>query len=239
MYRVQKILSMLGIMSRRKSEYSISKGLIKINNSVAMLGSKVKIGDIITFNKKDYLVSNKIFNYEVKMILYNKPVNEIVSTTDTHQRKTVFDSLPNVDGKWINIGRLDYLTSGLLLFCNNGDLANLIMHPSSNIKRVYEVFVNGALNSSKISECKNGVDIGKSEIGKLTDYKIIDDNKVIVSLYTGKNREVRRIFDYIGNKVLKLKRIQYGNIKLSNLREGEYRFLSSNEINKFKLLLKN
>ena len=149
MYRVQKILSMLGILSRRECEKNIVKGLVKVNDVVATLGTKVKIGDSIKFDKIQYTVSSAMFNSKIEILVYHKPCGEIVTSKDNANRKTVFERLPDTNGKWINIGRLDLETSGLLLFTNNGDIANKMMHPSSNISRKYEVMIKGSFDDIK------------------------------------------------------------------------------------------
>jgi len=232
MYRVQKILSMLGVLSRRECEKNIIKGLVKVNNVIATLGTKVKIGDLITFNKNQYAVSSAMFNSKIEILVYHKPCGEIVTSNDNANRKTVFERLPDIDGKWINIGRLDLETSGLLLFTNNGDIANKMMHPSSNISRKYEVTIKGSFNDLKKEQCIKGLDIGMSETGKFDSISAckLTANKYIVTLKTGKNREVRRVFRSVGCTVIKLKRIQYDNIKLNNLLAGEYRCLTEKEI---------
>ena len=232
MYRVQKILSMLGVLSRRECEKNIIKGLVKVNNVIATLGTKVKIGDLITFNKNQYAVSSAIFNSKIEILLYHKPCGEIVTSNDNANRKTVFERLPDIDGKWINIGRLDLETSGLLLFTNNGDIANKMMHPSSNISRKYEVIIKGSFNDIKKEQCIKGLDIGMSETGKFDSISAckLTANKYTITLKTGKNREVRRVFRSIGCTVIKLKRIQYDNIKLNNLLAGEYKYLTEKEI---------
>ena len=137
MYRVQKILSLLGILSRRECEKKIKLGLIFVNNLPIDLGATVSIGDKISFNNHDYIITKELLSINTKLLMYHKPINEIVSRNDPQQRNSVFDNLPDISGKWINIGRLDYQTSGLILFTNNGDIANKMMHPSSNIKRAY------------------------------------------------------------------------------------------------------
>ena len=164
MYRVQKILSLLGILSRRDCESKIMLGLVKINNELAKIGSKVSIGDKITYEDKDYLITSELLEIDTKILIYHKPINEIVSLNDPQKRPSVFDNLPDVNGKWINIGRLDYNTSGLLLFTNNGELANKMMHPSSNIVRTYEVIIKGHINKKKYELVTNGVDIGHNEL---------------------------------------------------------------------------
>ena len=232
MYRVQKILSMLGVLSRRECEKNIVKGLIKVNDIAATLGTKVKIGDLITFDKTEYTVSPAMFDSKIEIIVYHKPCGEIVTSKDNANRKTVFERLPDINGKWINIGRLDLETSGLLLFTNNGDIANKMMHPSSNISRKYEVIIKGSFNDIKKEQCIKGLDIGMSETGKFDSISACKSavNKYMITLKTGKNREVRRVFRSVGCTVIKLKRIQYDNIKLNNLLVGEYRYLTEKEI---------
>ena len=122
MYRLQKLLSKIGICSRRSAEKLIESGHIKLNDEVAKIGDKWQEGDSISIKGKDIDVST-LLNIIIKVIKYYKPLGEIVSRSDPHNTKTVFDSLPEVDGKWINIGRLDTQTSGLILFTNDGDLS--------------------------------------------------------------------------------------------------------------------
>ena len=196
MYRVQKILSLLGILSRRDCERKIMLGLVKINNELAKIGSKVSIGDKITYEDKDYLITSKLLEIDTKILMYHKSINEIVSRNDPQKRQSVFDNLPDVNGKWINIGRLDYNTSGLLLFTNNGEMANKMMHPSSNIVRTYEVIIKGDMNKKKFKLVTNGVDIGHNETGKFINI-VADRNlkdKFIVKLNTGK---IGRLGEYL------------------------------------------
>ena len=235
MYRVQKILSLLGILSRRDCESKIMLGLVKINNELAKIGSKVSIGDKITYEDKDYLITSELLEIDTKILIYHKPINEIVSLNDPQKRPSVFDNLPDVNGKWINIGRLDYNTSGLLLFTNNGELANKMMHPSSNIVRTYEVIIKGHINKKKYELVTNGVDIGHNETGKFINIKA-DRNqkdKFIVKLNTGKNREVRRVFNSINCKVISLKRIGYGNIELDSLAPQCFEFIETSRLSEY------
>ena len=232
MYRVQKILSMMGVLSRRECEKNIILGLIKVNDVIATLGTKVMIGDAISFDNHRYIVSSDLFNLKVKILVYYKPSGEIVTSKDNADRKTVFENLPSIIGKWINIGRLDLETSGLLLFTNNGDIANKMMHPSSNISRTYEVLIKGSFTDIKKNKCLNGLDIGMSETGKFDSVEKCNatNKKYIVTLKTGKNREVRRVFRSVDCIVINLKRIQYDNIHLENLIAGGYRYLTDTEI---------
>jgi len=235
MYRVQKVLSLLGILSRRDCEKKIKLGLVKINNEIALIGSKVAIGDKVTYNNQDYHITTESLNIDTKVLIYNKPQKEIVSRNDPQKRNTVFENLPKVTGKWINIGRLDYDSSGLILFTNNGIIANKMMHPSSNILRTYEVIIDGNMDNKKIKLSLEGIDIGNNEIGKLID--LISDeeieNKYIVKLNTGKNREVRRIFSSLNCKVLKLKRVSYGNIQLGSLKSQCYKYIEVESLSEY------
>ena len=235
MYRVQKILSLLGVLSRRECEKKIKLGLVFVNNIPIDLGATVSIGDKISFDNHDYIITEDLLNIDTKLLMYHKPMDEIVSRDDPQKRKSVFKNLPDVYGKWINIGRLDYKTSGLMLFTNNGDIANKLMHPSSNIKRTYEVVIKGNFDISKIKLSMVGIEIGNSEIGKFVN--VINDklssNKFQVQLMSGKNREVRRIFEKLDCKVLSLKRISYGDISLGDLKYKSYRYIDIQKISKY------
>jgi len=235
MYRVQKILSLLGVLSRRECEKNIKLGLVFVNNLPIDLGATVSVGDKISFDNQDYIITEDILNIDTKLLMYHKPIDEIVSRDDPQKRKSVFKNLPDVYGKWINVGRLDYKTSGLMLFTNNGDIANKLMHPSSNIKRTYEVVIKGNFDISKIKLSMVGIEIGNSEIGKFVN--VINDklspNKFQVQLMSGKNREVRRIFEKLDCKVLSLKRISYGDISLGDLKYKSYRYIDIQKISKY------
>ena len=235
MYRVQKILSLLGVLSRRECEKNIKLGLVFVNNLPIDLGATVSVGDKISFDNQDYIITEDILNIDTKLLMYHKPIDEIVSRDDPQKRKSVFKNLPDVYGKWINVGRLDYKTSGLMLFTNNGDIANKLMHPSSNIKRTYEVVIKGNFDISKIKLSMAGIEIGNSEIGKFVN--VINDklssNKFQVQLMSGKNREVRRIFEKLNCRVLSLKRISYGDISLGDLKYKSYRYIDIQKISKY------
>jgi len=233
MYRVQKVLSILGLTSRRECEKLIIEEKIKINNKLASLGSLVNLNDKITINGKSYIVNKKLLNITLQVIAYNKKIGEIVTYKDPQKRRTVFESLPKIKTKWINIGRLDVNSSGLILFTNNGDLAHKLMHPSSNILRTYHVELNKNISQQIVQRTKKGVLIGNHQTGKFFKIKKISSKTNIlyeVILKTGKYREVRRIFNSVGRKVKKLKRTQYSIITLDNLKSGQFRKLDKDEI---------
>ena len=233
MHRIQKVLSIMGILSRRECEKLLLEKKIKINNKNAAIGSKVGINDTITINSKKYIVTEDLFKLKIKMIMYHKKCGEIVSKKDRKTKNTVFEQLPYIENKWINIGRLDVNTSGLLLFTNNGDLAHRLMHPSSNIERIYRVKIKGNFDREKMILCQKGIDIGNSEIGCFTKIDKESKNNYLLTLTTGKNREIRRVLEKVNCSVEKLTRISYGVISLDNLSEGQYRILKDSEIKLF------
>lgn len=228
MYRVQKLLSKIGYCSRRTAEQLIKAGHIKVNDKVVTLGDKWSDGDVVKV--KDVIVDLALaFEQEIEIIKYNKPIGEVVSMNDPHNTNRVFDHLPEVKGKWINIGRLDINTSGLMLFTNNGDLANKIMHPSNNLEREYILETNKPLSTTSINRLLTGVRINDGQIGKF-DYILSNDNNFYnVILSTGKNREIRNSVRQVGMKTISLKRVRYAKILIDDLREGEYRYLNIGE----------
>ena len=228
MYRVQKLLSKIGYCSRRTAEQLIKAGHIKVNDKVVTLGDKWSDGDVVKV--KDVIVDLALaFEQEIEIIKYNKPIGEVVSMNDPHNTNRVFDHLPEVKGKWINIGRLDINTSGLMLFTNNGDLANKIMHPSNNLEREYILETNKPLSMASINRLLAGVRINDGQIGKFDYISSNDNNFYNVILSTGKNREIRNSVRQVGMKTISLKRVRYAKILIDDLREGEYRYLNIGE----------
>ena len=228
MHRIQKIMSMLGLVSRRDAEKQISAKKIRINGKIATIGQKIFTNDILVYENKKYVISDRLLNSEIQLLAYHKRYGEIVTKKTIKNNNTVFESLPKSDSKWINIGRLDVQSTGLLLFTNNGDLANKLMHPSSSIMRTYNVSINRVMNKSDISKSLSGLDIGNREVGKFHKIKYIKrDNIYEVSLTTGKNREIRRIFNTLGFRVTMLHRIKYGDVSLYDLKPGKIRYIKS------------
>ena len=231
MLRVQKFLTEIGLISRRKCEKLIGEKQIKINGKYAKLGDKVKYNDVINIFGKEIRFTETILIKKTLTIAYHKRVGEIVSRKSSGVTNTVFENLPKIDQRWLNVGRLDVATSGLILFTNNGFLANKLMHPSSEIKRVYLVEINKNITDCHESMMLCNVDIGNNETGKFSTIQALKNsrNEYKVSLYTGKNREVRRIFSRLGYKVKSLKRISYGSVMIDKLNRGCFRYLSDRE----------
>ncbi|GIR56162.1 MAG: pseudouridine synthase [Gammaproteobacteria bacterium] len=228
MHRIQKIMSMLGLVSRRDAEKLIDAKKIRINGKFATIGQKIFINDIIVYENKKYVITNKLINTKIQLLAYHKRYGEIVTKKTIQTNNTVFENLPKSDSRWINIGRLDVNSTGLLLFTNSGDLAHKLMHPSSRIIRTYNVSINRVMNKSEINKSLSGLDIGNGEVGKFHKIKYKErDNIYEVSLMTGKNREIRRIFNTLGFRVTMLHRIKYGDVSLDALKPGKIRYIKS------------
>jgi 23S rRNA pseudouridine2605 synthase len=231
--RAQKALSRMGFGSRREIERWIEHGYVRINGEVIKLGAKVKEGDRAEFNGKRIVI--RAPKAEVRVLVYNKPVGEICSRKDEERRKTVFESLPKLtNARWVSIGRLDINTSGLLLFTNNGELANRMMHPSHEIEREYAVRVRGEVTMAKIKQLTKGVELedGSAHFDDIVDVGGEGTNHWYhVVLREGRNREVRRLWEAVDVTVSRLMRVRYGPVKLpKSLRQGKSVDLEQSEV---------
>ena len=223
--RINKFISQSGICSRREADKLIKKGFVHVNGEKCLtLGAKIKIDDKVEVN-------GKIVNPERKVyILLNKPKDFITTKNDTHNRKTVFDLLKGVDKRVFHVGRLDRNTTGLLLFTNDGDLSKKLTHPSYKVKKIYYVTLDKAINYTDIKKIRNGIKI-ENEIIKVDNISTLDKkNEVGIEIHIGKNRIVRKIFEKIGFKVVKLDRIMFGMLTKQNLPRGKWRKLTESEI---------
>lgn len=212
--RLQKLLAQAGLGSRREIERWIADGRIKVNDEVAELGARASFRDKIEVDGKEVKVDG--VGRTRRILAYNKPEGEVCTLNDPEGRPTVFDRLPKLKGeRWINVGRLDINTSGLLLFTTDGELANKLMHPSSEIDREYAVRIRGEVGDDMIKRLKEGVML-EDGMAKFTDVQYFDgegQNKWFhVVLMEGKNREVRRLWESQEVTVSRLKRVRYGCI---------------------------
>lgn len=222
--RLQKALARMGFGSRREIERWIEQGRVKVNGKVVELGTKVKEGDRTEFNGKRIVIRPP--KAEVRVLVYNKPVGQVCSRKDEEGRPTVFDHLPKItNARWVSVGRLDINTSGLLMFTNNGELANRLMHPSHEIEREYAVRVRGQVTDEKLRQLQKGVSLedGLAHFDNIEDAGGEGANHWYhVTLREGRNREVRRLWEAIDTQVSRLTRIRYGYISLPrNLRQGK------------------
>ena len=217
--RISKYLSSAGICSRRDAEKLIVEKKIKINNKICIHPShKVNDLDVIKFNNKIVKKSNKVQVWG----LY-KPIKYICSTKDNLDRKKIFDLLPRNLKKLICVGRLDFMSEGLILLTNNGDYSRYLEHPSSNIERTYRVCTNNIIKNNDLQKINKGIKIKGISYKKVSvafEKKLKNYNWLIFKLKEGKNREIRNICRYFKWKISRLIRVQYGNIKLSKLKPG-------------------
>ena len=236
MLRLQKFLAQAGIGSRRSCEQLIKDSKIFVNGKVATLGEKVSENDEVIFEGQR--IVSKSAN--LKVIILNKPRGVLSAKKDDKKIKLIFDFLPKIQNEpdWIAVGRLDINTSGLMLFTNDGNLAHQIMHPSFKIDREYLVRARGHFNDQKKKNMLSGVKIDH-EIYKFSDIvpgeKQSTNQWFSVCMLTGKNREVRKLFESQDLEVSRLKRVRIGPIFLpSTLKEGECVNLSEAQINELK-----
>ena len=236
MLRLQKFLAQAGIGSRRSCEQLIKDSKIFINGKVATLGEKVSENDEVIFEGQRILSKSA----NLKVIILNKPRGVLSAKKDDKKIKLIFDFLPKIQNEpdWIAVGRLDINTSGLMLFTNDGNLAHQIMHPSFKIDREYLVRARGHFNDQKKKNMLSGVKIDH-EIYKFSDIvpgeKQSTNQWFSVCMLTGKNREVRKLFESQDLEVSRLKRVRIGPIFLpSTLKEGECVNLSEAQINELK-----
>lgn len=227
MERLQKVIANSGYCSRRKAEELIKNGKVMVNGKkIEELGFKVDGNDIIT-------VENKILKKENKeYILLYKPRGVVTTTSDEKGRKTVLD-LIETNKRLYPVGRLDYDTSGLLLLTNDGELTNILIHPKNEIDKVYIAKINGIMNGFEIKTLEKGVliDGKKTAPCKVKVRKKGKDSSIIeLTIHEGKNHQVKKMFETIGFKVLKLKREKLAFLNLSGLKPGEYRYLSIKEV---------
>lgn len=232
--KLQKVLAREGVGSRREMERVIAAGKVVVNGKVAQLGDRVSVKDTVVVDGRRVKLTPPQ-EQPIRVLLYNKPEGEICSRTDPEGRKTVYERLPEIKNeRWISVGRLDFNTSGLLLFTNNGELANKLMHPSSMIDREYLVRVQGTVDDDMKKRLREGVQL-EDGVARFTD--IVDGSGegsnqwYYCVVMEGRNREVRRLWESQGLKVSRLKRVRYGNIFIpSHVRVGQWLELNYREI---------
>ena len=227
--RINKYIAGAGIASRRKADELISNGNVKVNNmTLTEPGYDVKPGDIVEVN-------GQIIEGEDKKVYYmlNKPLGYITSVKDDRMRPTVTELVSEIDARLFPVGRLDYNTSGLLLMTNDGDFAYKVAHPKHKMGKTYVAKIQGFLTKGKIDRLEKGVDIGGfvTSPAKVKVLKEMDKHSLVeLTIYEGKNRQVRKMFKTLGNTVVELERIAIGEVKLGRLALGGYRKLTRAEI---------
>jgi len=230
--RLQKLIANAGYGSRRWAERLIEQGRVSLNNHDVKLGDKAVLNDKVRIDGK--LIDLKRYaEAETKVLILNKQAGYICSTKDTEGRKSVFDLLPE-NTRWIMVGRLDLNTSGLLLFTNNGELANKLMHPSAQIDREYAVRVLGKVKEEHIKKLINGIEFedGFAKFHKVTQGGGEGANRWYrVVIREGRKREVRRLWEFLDFKVSRLIRIRFGDIRLPDkLRSNQSEYLKPKQV---------
>ena len=233
--RINKYIADAGICSRRKADELISNGNVKINGlTVKELGVDVAEGDVVEVNGSVIEAGRrKVY------VAVNKPAGVITSMDDDRERETVADIVADIPERLFPVGRLDYNTTGLLIMTNDGQLTYTLTHPKHEVYKTYVAKVEGVLSGARAAKLRRGVDIGGfvtsparvKVLKQMPRYVVVE-----ISIREGKNRQVRKMFAAVGNKVRELKRTQIGEIRLGRLKEGHYRKLTREEIEYLKSL---
>lgn len=226
--RINKFLAESGVASRRGADQLINDGVVKINGKICKLGDEVEIGDSVTVNGK---LVNKVKKYDYYIM--NKPKGYVCTVKDDKGRKTVMDLMPKNIERLFPVGRLDYDTEGLLILTNDGDLTFKLTHPKNEVTKTYLVKTEKPVSEDDLNKLRAGVYIDGVKTSK-SKIKLIETtktgSKLHVTISEGRNRQVRKMFETIGNNVDFLKRIKIGDLTLTGLNRGEVRKLSQYEI---------
>ena len=232
MERLQKVIAAAGVASRRKAEQLIADGHVKVNGKVVTeMGVQVGPQDEVS-------VDGVILNQEEKVyFLLNKPKQVICAVSDDRGRQTVVDCLPDVKERIFPVGRLDYESTGLLIMTNDGEFANCLMHPRYHLPKTYEVAINGVLTDQMIHMLERGIQLDDgmtlpAQVQLLSRLEGKKKTVFLITIFEGRNREIRRMMEYFHCEVTRLNRIGYGFLDLGSLRQGQYRRLRRYEVRK-------
>jgi 23S rRNA pseudouridine2605 synthase len=232
--RIHKVLAEHSYGSRRGIEKLIRQNKVEVNGEIAKIGQLVSEKDSFKIDGKKIVLSSKGLK-DTRVLMYNKKVGEVSTRNDPENRRTVFDNLPRLNsGRWISVGRLDLNTSGLMLFTNNGELANKLMHPSSVIEREYVARIHGLVTRKIVQNLVDGVRL-EDGLARFTDVQEGRKGKTnqwfAMVIMEGRTREVRRLWESQNLEVSRLKRVRYGDLFLpANLQQGAYKELSKSEV---------
>lgn len=232
--RLNKFIAHAGICSRREADMHIQLGSVKVNNKVMTeLGYKVKPTDVVHFD------GQRLQSEKLAYVLLNKPKGFITTTRDEKARRTVMELISNATkSRVVPVGRLDRPTTGLLLFTNDGDLAKKLTHPSSGIKKLYHVVLDKAVSGQHLQQIKSGIslDDGTIKADEVSHVHGASKREVGISIHSGRNRIVRRIFESLGYEVITLDRVVFAGLTKKDLPRGHWRHLSQSEVQQLKML---
>ncbi len=231
--RLNKFLANTGVCSRREADEFIQAGVVTVNGEVVKeLGTKVMRTDEIKFHDQPVSLEKKVY------VLLNKPKDCVTTSDDPQQRKTVMDLVKNVCPERIYpVGRLDRNTTGVLLLTNDGNLASKLTHPKFLKKKVYHVFLDKNVTAHDLQQIADGIELEDGEVhADAVEYASdTDKSQVGIEIHSGKNRIVRRIFEHLGYRVVKLDRVQFAGLTKKNLRRGDWRFLTEKEVDMLRM----
>ena len=231
--RLNKFLANAGVCSRREADEFIQAGVVTVNGQVVTeLGTKILRTDEVRFHDQPVNLEKKVY------VLLNKPKDYVTTSDDPQQRKTVMDLVKNACPERIYpVGRLDRNTTGVLLLTNDGDLASKLTHPKYLKKKIYHVYLDKNVTAHDLTQIAEGIQLEDGEI-KADDVQYadaIDKKQVGIEIHSGKNRIVRRIFESLGYRVLKLDRVQFAGLTKKNLRRGDWRYLTEEEVDRLRM----
>ena len=231
--RLNKFLANAGVCSRREADEFITAGVVSVNGTVVTeLGTKVKRTDEVKFHDQPVSIERKVY------VLLNKPKDYVTTSDDPQNRKTVMDLVKNVCRERIYpVGRLDRNTTGVLLFTNDGELASKLTHPKFLKKKIYHVTTDKNVTAADMRQIAEGITLEDGEIrADAIDYASPTDKKQVgIEIHSGKNRIVRRIFEALGYRVVKLDRVLFAGLTKKNVRRGDWRFLTEQEVNMLRM----
>lgn len=228
--RIQKIIAEAGYCSRRKAEELISSGHVKINGRPCKLGDKADIKDIISIDGENLKIPRKRHYY---YIMLHKPRGYVTTMSDEFDRKSVSELVKDIPERVYPIGRLDKNSEGLLLFTNDGNFANDIMHPSGHISKIYRVTVRPGITDEQLVKMSEGIEIdGKKTLPCTINVLVNENGRVVLQMVIkeGRNRQIRKMCEAVGLEVARLKRTAIGPVKLGMLKPGAHRELTNEEL---------
>ena len=230
---MNKYLANAGVCSRREADEFIQAGVVSVNGTVVTeLGTKVKRSDEVKFHEDTVSLEKKVY------VLLNKPKDYVTTSDDPQQRKTVMDLVKNACPERIYpVGRLDRNTTGVLLLTNDGDLASKLTHPKFLKKKIYHVYLDKSVTAHDLEQIAQGITLEDGEVhaDSIAYADEMDKSQVGIEIHSGKNRIVRRIFESLGYRVIKLDRVQFAGLTKKNLRRGDWRYLTEEEVDMLRM----
>lgn len=231
--RLNKYLANAGVCSRREADDFIEAGVVSVNGQIVTeLGTKVKRSDVVLFHDQQVNIEKKVY------ILLNKPKDYVTTSDDPQNRKTVMDLVKGACRERIYpVGRLDRNTTGVLLLTNDGELSTKLTHPQFLKKKIYHVFLDKNLTTADLHQIAEGIELEDGEIhADAIEYASETDHKQVgIEIHSGRNRIVRRIFEHLGYRVTKLDRVYFAGLTKKNVRRGDWRFLTEQEVNMLRM----